>query len=530
MTLVKRLWLTVAFTLGCLLIVMLLSSQQLLALENDFSHYRERQQLATRLQTLKAEVLSLSRADPLLAETGTQLARINQSVQQLIPAIGSHLPDHDQAGFAKRSLSYWGEFAKNLRSAISIAETAPEDALSIPEHAYRISIVPMVSLIDRTLETEQRQLQSVESAMEHDMTQLLLLVLGPLALASVAVVLLQVLLAQKLKRQIAAMQHAADLLGDGALDTRLPVNGQDELSQAASHINRFLDKLGELLAAVRNNSAGSEREAASIIALTEHVIDTTRQQAEKAAHSNQAANAIASSATQIAEHIRQALDDAAIASNRTGHARKQSQDTSQTLQALASRIQGAVGETEQLTVAIRDIAQISNMIRDVAEQTNLLALNAAIEAARAGEHGRGFAVVADEVRKLSERTASATSGIFDTLLRVESATQSLAATMDDAHSASQLSVDAQTTLGQALSDMDAVLLTIHQVLGDVSNASQQQREAGEHIRHRGSEVSSLASDIFSRMQTLTPAMGRWRDNSQQMHQDLAWFRLDPHPA
>ena len=233
MTLVKRLWLTVAFTLACLIVVMIVSSVQLLHLREQFSQYRERQQLSTRLQTLKAEVLSLSRADPLLPDTAPRLNRVNNTVKQLIPAIATALPAAEGQSFKTRSQAFWLDFDKNLRSALTIAETAPEDALSIPEKAYSISLLPMVNMIDRTLENQQRQLATAESSMTQAMLQLVWLVLGPLGIASVAVVLSQVLLAQRLKKQIAAMQAAADLLGEGQLSTRLPVSGRDELSQAA---------------------------------------------------------------------------------------------------------------------------------------------------------------------------------------------------------------------------------------------------------------------------------------------------------
>ncbi len=58
-----------------------------------------------------------------------------------------------------------------------------------------------------------------------------------------------------------------------------------------------------------------------------------------------------------------------------------------------------VGELERQAANIGDIVKA---VARIADQTNLLALNAAIEAARAGQHGKGFAVVADEVRTLAE--------------------------------------------------------------------------------------------------------------------------------
>lgn len=94
--------------------------------------------------------------------------------------------------------------------------------------------------------------------------------------------------------------------------------------------------------------------------------------------------------------------------NSASHLSKESQD-----HALSGdkEIEGLITAMGEINQSSKKIEEIISVIDDIAFQTNLLALNAAVEAARAGEQGKGFAVVAEAVRSLAQRSAQAAKEI-----------------------------------------------------------------------------------------------------------------------
>ncbi len=282
-----------------------------------------------------------------------------------------------------------------------------------------------------------------------------------------------VFLATVISRPIRDTAAAIDSISEGNLDVRLVPRGRDEVAVMQNAVNVMAVKLKDNIAEIeaqnklaqektlqaeqatlaaeesrkqaeqarsqgmlqaaqklefiveRMSGASGEisRQAAEVLAGSEHQKDRITQAATAMEEMNATVLEVARSAGQTSEQAQRdkenALEGAQVV-NRTVTAMTKVQQQAETLKA----------KMNDLGVQAESIGHIMTVIEDIADQTNLLALNAAIEAARAGDAGRGFAVVADEVRKLAEKTMNATKEVGQSIRTIQGGTQSNIQSMD----------------------------------------------------------------------------------------------------
>ena len=269
--------------------------------------------------------------------------------------------------------------------------------------------------------------------------------------------------------------------GEGDLTVRLPIHGNDEITDMAEYFNETIEKIGTSIRQVGVNSntmeeigdelASNMTETASAVNQISANIDGVKQQAM-----TQAASVTETAATieEIVRTIKQLNNSietqaASVAQSSSSVEEMVANIASigQTLDKtdeVIKKLTGATGDgkatlvtsnavTQKIAEESGSLMEASSVIQHIASQTNLLAMNAAIEAAHAGEAGKGFAVVADEIRKLAEESSTQGKTITTTLKTLSGEIETLSASSKTVEE----KFNAIFTLAEQVKDMSARL-------------------------------------------------------------------------
>jgi methyl-accepting chemotaxis protein len=208
---------------------------------------------------------------------------------------------------------------------------------------------------------------------------------------------------------------------------------------------------------------------------------------------------MSASIVQVAGNADRVRSESNVTDQQVREGRNEVLALSKGMSSISDTVADVVTEMQNLDGASRQIGEILGLIEEIADQTNLLALNAAIEAARAGEHGRGFAVVADEVRKLAENSASSTKQIGQLVADIQRRTSAVLERTARANSLVQSNAESARTVTSMIETISTRVTEVAQLVSEISVATTEQARASQELARASEQMGAMTHEAAATM-------------------------------
>jgi methyl-accepting chemotaxis protein len=274
------------------------------------------------------------------------------------------------------------------------------------------------------------------------------------------------------------------------------------LSQARTYSNDLetasgsvADNAEAVARRVSDISSAVAQMTASIQEMDQNLLNLATVVEEAVANTQQ----MSASIVQVAGNADRVRSESNVTDQQVREGRNEVLILSKNMGSISDTVQDVVTEMQSLDGASRQIGEILGLIEEIADQTNLLALNAAIEAARAGEHGRGFAVVADEVRKLAENSASSTKQIGSLVLDIQRRTSAVLERTAKANSLVQSNAESARNVTHMIETISTRVSEVAQLVSEISMATTEQARASEELAKASEQMGAMTHEAAATM-------------------------------